>query len=168
MAQIRKPLVPAKVFRHFALATVGLTAVVAMLADGSHHEAQALADREELPEADTAKPQPKLVRRDNGGGARDNNSSDFFADSSGTFGAPMMRPARSGGTVANAKGAGGGSRSSLAGYTQAYLDSLNDEEYEALVEGLQETGMLDPAQRELQVTALERQSAARSGNASTD
>ena len=168
MAQIRKPAVPPKLFKHFAMATVALTAVVAMLADGSHREAKADEEIAEASDPDTATLRPALLRRDTGRSDRANDGGDFYADAPGGFGEPMVRPVRSGGTIAPQQATRGGIRPPVAGYAQDYLDSLTDEEYEALVEGLREAGMLDSSQREVQVAALERESASRSGKATRD
>ena len=168
MAQIRKPAVPPKLFKHFAMATVALTAAVAMLADGSHRDAKADGELTQAAEADAARERPALLRRDIDRANRASDGGDFYGDSASAFGAPMVEPVRSGGTIEPRQASRGGIRPPVAGYAQDYLDSLSDKEYDALVEGLREAGMLDPDQRELQVAALERESASRSGKATRD
>ncbi|OYX65052.1 MAG: hypothetical protein B7Y88_10275 [Sphingomonadales bacterium 32-64-17] len=168
MAQIRKPAVPPKLFKHFAMATVALTAAVAMLADGSHREAKGDGELTQASESSAAREKPALLRRDIGRSDRASDGGDFYADSASAFGAPMVQPVRSGGTIAPQQASRGGIRPPVAGYSQTYLDSLSDEEYEALVEGLREAGMLDPDQRDFQVAALERESESRSGKATRD
>ena len=168
MAQIRKPAVPPKLFKHFAMATVALTAAVAMLADGSHREAKGDGELTQAVETDATREKPALLRRDIARSDRASDGGDFYADSAGEFGAPMVQSVRTGGTIAPQQAPRAGIRPPVAGYAQTYLDSLSDEEYEALVEGLREAGMLDPDQREFQVAALERESASRSGNATRD
>ncbi|MEN7536388.1 hypothetical protein ABDJ38_04300 [Aurantiacibacter sp. DGU5] len=148
------------------MATVALTTLVALLADGSHREVQ--AEQAEPPQADAVQNNPRLLRRDSNRSANADESGDFYKESDDTFGAPMMRPVQAGGMIAPSRAMSGGTRSSLAGYSQAYLDSLSEEEYEALVEGLREAGMLDPTQREIQLAALERASTLRSGKARRD
>lgn len=148
------------------MATVALTAAVGMLADSSHREAETNTD--DTPEAVPTSDKPTLVRRDSGRSAYEDSSGDYFGDSGGTFGAPMMRPVQSGGSIALQRVPHGGFHHPVAGYSQDYLESLSDEEYEALVEGLREAGMLDPARRATQLAALERASAARAGKARRD
>ena len=165
----KKPPVPAKMYRHFALATIAMTTVVAVMADSSHHEeseeTEALASGTEQ-EAAARKDKPQLVRRDERDyhppGSGDDGGGDFY-------GAPMITASNTGGSWSNAQiNTGPGVREPVAGYSQDYLDSLSDAEYAALVEGLREAGMLDPRQREAQIAALERASASRSGAATQD
>lgn len=155
--------IPPKMYRHFALVTVALTASVAMFADGENREAAAAQIEE--PEApapaqqDLAPPpKPTATRR-----ARERHEA--FVQSGGfdgfdpSFGMPMDRAMSSLGAYANQLMP----EATQAGYSEAYLASLDPEERALLIGGLEQEGMLAPGERERKTAALIAASEARSG-----
>ena len=168
MAKISKPPVPLKMYRHFATVTIILTAIVALLADGENRQAveQYAAQNERSSDSPWVKrdkaEEPQLARRE----PYQPDVAGDFSDTEGGYGSPMVQHAT--GTVNSSifgslESSSG--RQPIAGYTQAYLDSLSEEEYSELLEGLREAGMLDPQKRKEQIEALQRASRARSGAA---
>jgi hypothetical protein len=157
------PAIPPKLYRHFALVTVAITAGLAMFADGekrevisSHIEAKQQADA--VRRASYAKfGAPRLGQSSTQPAARfaDERSNDF----DGGFGRPMENPhgGRSSSVVP------GQELAEAAGYSPEYVASLSPEELELLIKGLQESGMLSDESRSQAQANLTAASARRSG-----
>jgi hypothetical protein len=151
-------------YRHFALVTVLLTASIAMFADGENREAAA-AQIEDRPEPQPTRPdavlQPPAPRENRDTASRRAR----FVDSNGfngfdpSFGAPMDKPMGSLATYARRLAP----EIAQAGYSDTYLASLSAEERDLLSDGLEQEGMLSPAERERKTAALVAASEARSG-----
>ena len=159
--------VPPKMYRHFALVTVALTAGVAMFADGENREARATQVEERAepgaaPQQGAAKVAEPAIAR----GTR--RLRHRFAQEMGefdtSFGAPMDRALGSLGTYT----AEMVSEVAQAGYSDAYLSSLGGEERDLLLEGLAREGLLSQDERERRSAALIAASEARSGAPSAD
>ena len=165
MAVTKTPPVPFKVFRHFAIVTIVVTALTALFADGENQQVvkkqiEEQIEQQEKRERENAK--AMLVRAP----AQQSVHEGFSDQVSMGFGEPMVRmQARqnASGYVPGARTRGG--REAIPGYSQDYIDRLSDEDYEALVAGLREAGMLDAETRADQIAALQRASIARSGKA---
>lgn len=165
MAATKTPPVPIKVFKHFAIVTVVITALTALFADGENREVvekQIAAQIEEQERREARNAEPTLARAPSQPSVHEG-----FSDSVAMgFGEPMVRQRGSEnktGYIPGSKTPKG--REAIPGYSQDYLDGLSEEEYEALLSGLREAGMLDPKTREQQIAALQRASIARSGTA---
>lgn len=168
MAKVARPPIPYKMYRHFAVVTVLITAAVAMLADGHNRGAvtRTIEERERETElqrisAEKTRP-PQLIRSDD----HVVGSFDESAESLSRFGKPTVRLATGHNDSAVLPGATreiGGARIAIPGYSQGYIDSLSEEEYRALVEQLRAEGMLSPDERRQRVASLERASRQRSG-----
>ena len=168
MVRQLKPAIPPKVYRHFALFTVALTAGIAMFANGENREA--VAER-----IDEHQEQQKLqqISREQVGPPRvgqrpTRRRSGFSSDSeiSGQkFGQPMERPTNNSGGAERAAIDNGAA--TQAGYSEAYLASLGEEDRKMLLEGLAQAGMLSSADRERKSDSLIAASHRRSGGAAT-
>lgn len=163
MAQLQMPPIPYKMYRHFAVVTLVVTLLVALIMDGEGREAAADSA------VATAAPQPRPSPSSTTLRQREPQAIGRFSDdvSNSNFGEASDRGARRGQDTSALTGAGSrnGNRPALPGFSQDYLDSLSDEDYEALVESLRESGLLDPQARGANLAELERQSRARSGRA---
>jgi hypothetical protein len=162
MAQITKPAIPMKMYRHFAVVTLALTAFLALFASGENEELRQQAVQQRSahsagprPTATPAYGQPELARRGANGQFGDEAGSD------NDFGRPTTRgtesrfidPARL--PAANSEN---------AAFTEEYLDSLSEEELDALLRAMREGGIEDSERR--QATAImEAGSRRRSGRA---
>lgn len=160
MAQITQPAIPMKVYRHFAVVTLALTAFLALFANGENEELRQQAVQERAahsagprPTATPAYGQPELVHRGANGQFGDEAGSD------NDFGRPTNRgtesrfidPARL--PAANSEN---------AAFTEEYLGSLSEEELDALLRAMREGGIEDSERR--QATAImEAASRRRSG-----
>jgi len=167
MAQLSKPAIPVKMYRHFALVTFGLTACLAVLAQGSN---QSAADELAAPPspAPSAAPRASATPRYGQAEFRQGNS----VETSNGFGADdgPTGPVRTGGgrssqyinsSMLPAEG------SENAGFTREYLDSLSDEELSELLRQLQAGGVDDPARRRQALAVIETSSRRRSGRAAS-
>lgn len=160
MARVHTPAIPARMYRHFAVVTLALTAMLAFFADGENRQA---ADQKVA-----AKRQHDALRRESyarfgaptvGGQPAPVGHFSMDADADGDFGKPMDSP--SGGYVGSP--APSADPLTQLGYSQAYLNSLGKEERQKLLEGLRQSGMLDENERRRQSAALSAASARRSG-----
>lgn len=173
MAKLSKPPIPMKMYKHFAVVTVSLTAAIAMFADHDNREAMAEHIEEQREEAELRRASaerfgaPTLVRNDErtGGGS--------FGEDNTAYGAPPSTGRRSGGSSSNTDWTGGdfassssrSGRPAIIGVDQDYIDSLSEEEYQEFLASLPEETRegFDPREREAQRAALERESELRSG-----
>lgn len=168
MAQIRKPPVTIKLYRHFAAVTVTLAVALAFLTNGEDPvaasegsgtsvaplaapvAAAAPARRDNTP----AYGQAQLVTPSGGGsfgdeaGPESGGSGGGVGRNTGTINPTDLPPANS----------------ENAGFTNAYLNSLSDEELDALLRALREGGVTDDAQRRNATAVMEAASRRRSGH----
>jgi hypothetical protein len=172
MARIAKPAIPLAAYRRFAIITVGVTALLALFASGNSREAiadelaqqQREAELQRISAERTSK--PVIGRRDPDQQAR-------YSDSDTTdFGAPMMSVAGSGGsssTLESFTTGGGAARRGtqvvIPGYSQTYLNSLSEDEYQRLLRNVRAAGLLDQAERRRTLDNLENMSRSRAGQA---
>jgi len=168
MAMIATPQIPQKVFRHFAIVTVALTALIALLADGESRQATADAVEQGVNAAEQQgaarrASKPQITRRDETGQNR------FEGGDSDEFGTPMVRLAGSTHATSQNLNATSGTRNgqtiTIPGYSQAYLDSLSEDEFRRLVQTLRAAGMLDPDDLQQSLAEIEGASRHRSGKA---
>jgi len=160
MAQLSKPPIPLKMYKHFAVATVSLTAGIAMFADADNRDAVAthVEEHEERARLQQASAEittsPELIRRDQG-----NRGS--FGEEAGISGAPTVT------TQANNSGYAGPARSagriSVAGYDQAYIDALSEDDYRIFLEAVPAASQRSGGDTASQRSAIEAASARRSG-----
>lgn len=165
MAQISMPAIPMKMYRHFAVVTLLLTATLALLADGHQRNL-----------AEPAAPEPAAISTPTPsntpayGEARITSR----AGGSGVFG-EEARPGNGYGRGTGSGGSGGNygflrpsdapaANSENAGFTAAYLDSLTEEELDALLQGLREAGIDSEAEMRQAKAVLEAGSRRRSGH----
>jgi hypothetical protein len=158
MRRAATPAIPQKMYRHFALVTVLLTAVMAMFASGenrnaatAHIETQT-AENEVRRESQARFGAPKI-------GGSPAPTVRNFPDDIGEFGRPMDNPRESlsGSVMARQE------RAEAAGYSPEYLASLSPAEREMLLKGLEENGMLSEEVRAERGAALAAASSRRSG-----
>ncbi len=165
MPRITTPSIPPKMYRHFAIVTVLLTAGLAMFANGENREAVAAhfesrAEENELRRESYAKfGAPKVGENED---ARPRTPHGWNDGNDGDFGRPMERMRRDtsssvfpGSEMADAVEA--------AGYSPEYLATLSPEERELLLKGLEESGMLSEETRETRSRELAAASRRRSG-----
>lgn len=168
MAKIAKPQVPHKVYRHFAVITVAVTALLALFASGEnrHAVAEQIEQREREAElqrisAERTRP-PQLARREN------TSQSRFDGGDMEEFGRPMQNMGSSGGS-SSINPSGGATRTGestvIPGYSRAYLDSLTEEQYRQLLNNAREAGLLSADEREQALANLAKGSQRRSGAA---
>ncbi|MDE1466860.1 hypothetical protein [Aurantiacibacter sp. D1-12] len=137
MAKLSKPPIPLKLYKHFAMATLALTATIAMFADSDQREARAeQAGIEEEPvtvaeAADKVEAQaPRLI------GAEEVRTRGSFGDEGGgSYGAPTVSSWGTGGSADYARAEPAG-RISVRGYDQAWIDAMSETEYRAFLEAL--------------------------------
>ena len=158
--------VPPKMYRHFALVTVALTAGVAMFADGENREARATQVEERAepgaaPQGAAKVAEPAIAR---GTRRLRHRFEQEMGEFDTSFGAPMDRALGSLGTYT----AEMASEVAQAGYSDAYLSSLGADERDLLFEGLAREGLLSQDERERRSAALIAASEARSGAPSAD
>lgn len=169
MAKIKKPPVPTKMYRHFAVVTVLLTASLAVFADGENEEYYAQQTAAQQPQQSTESETPperkdigapaygeaQLTRRDGAASGGFSNGPEF--DSS----------------YGRASGPGGSRFSSQlvpadnsenAGFTAAHLDKLSEQELTRLLEALREDGIESESERRNAVAVMEAASRRRSGH----
>ncbi len=164
MAQIRKPPVTIKLYRHFAVVTVTLAVTLALLANGEDPVAATVGSATSAAPVATA----ALARRNNtpaygqaqlvapgSGGSFGDEAGPGSADSGGHMG-------RNTGTINPTDLPPANSEN--AGFTNAYLNSLSDEELDALLRALREGGVTDDAQRRNATAVMEAASRRRSGH----
>ncbi|KLI63764.1 hypothetical protein [Aurantiacibacter marinus] len=160
MAQLSKPPIPLKMYKHFAMATISLTAGIAMFADSDNRHAVSnhIEEREQnarLQQASAEITTPReLIRRDRG-------TQGTFGDEAGISGSPTVTPRSSNsGSFAPPQT---GRRSAVAGYEQAFIDGMSEAEYRAFLAALPPQMRGADANDAEQRAAIEAASARRSG-----
>ncbi|WP_162925342.1 hypothetical protein [Aurantiacibacter odishensis] len=167
MAKISKPPVPAKLYKHFAAATIVLTAAIAMFADEDQRAAGEQADLEataaEAKSGDVpAYGESRLARAE----PRVEGS---FGSEGGGFGAPMMSPGGEGGNRSSiAKRAVSTHRQPLPNMTPEEVAALSQKEYERLRALYVAAGAIEDVDRNAQNSEIEAASARRMGHGGSD
>lgn len=149
-------------YKHFAAATLTLTAGIAMFADDGHRgtaagQIAAYGSSHELAPAPSAaaaqaSATPVLVRRDTA--------------TPGSFGEETRASLGTGGGGRAVRSPAASHRIAVPGFDQAFIDGLSEEEYRALLETLPsqaDQAHLSPAERAAQRAAVEAASARRAG-----
>ena len=155
--------IPPQMYKHFAIVTIAFTALLALFAEGEKQEevterAIRHLDKQQAEARDGLR--ATLMAAPVDGNAMDKfeqirGNGDFGQDVA--FGQPTQASRMSEGKVSY-------SQAGYIPFSEEYLASLTEEEREALLKGLEESGMLDPEVRQEKLAALDRASAARSGN----
>ena len=167
MANLKTPAIPHKMYRHFAVVTVLLTATLAMFADGENRELAAASIEQHQRDAELRRISAARVgnarleiSKPSSGGGIDEGGGEFDP----SYGKPMIASA-SGSSVAPAapRKAVGGPRVAIPGYPAAYINSLSDDEYQQLLASMREAGMMSAQSRQAQAKKFAQASAQRSG-----
>ena len=174
MAQISMPPIPMKMYRHFAVVTLLLTGTLAMLANDSAERQGAAAvaengatgtaaDGSELVDsaASNVAIDGQMAPAGGGGPAygsgeitRRNGTRTQYRDNEiydDNFGEPTDDSANAG----RSSSINPYAQPIIPGYSQAYLDSLTEEQRRVLLEQVQAANEVPPAVRRLQAPALE-------------
>ena len=166
MAQLSKPAIPAKMYKHFAVTTVALTALLALFASGSQQESASApspqSTRSGQPDpGSTPTPAYGQAQLDTGGKIESGNGYEIYQEYDSAY-----QRSTSGRGVISEIGATTMPRegSENAGFTREYLDSLTDEELEELLRQLRAGGVDDPAKRQQAMAVMEAASRRRSGS----
>ena len=159
MARLQTPAIPAKMYRHFAVVTLLLTASVAFFADGENREAVAAQVAEKKQETKVRRESYARFGAPKLGGQQAATVGRFSEDDGGAdlaFGTPTAGP-----SLVGNRGTDAGSDDPLvrAGYPRAYLEGLSPEERHKLLESLLAT----EGERRSQAAALAAASARRAG-----
>lgn len=168
MAQISKPPVPLKMYKHFAVITVGLTVMMALFADGENRQAVAehIEQRQREAELQAASQQitgpPRLVRRDN-----EQNVGSFGDEGVNGFGSPMDP---SGGNIGMTftRNASPLDRHPLPNMTREEVAALTQEEYERLLQLYVSAGVIEDIDESAYTSAAEDAAARRMGHLGSD
>ncbi len=164
MAQISKPPVPAKLYRHFAAVTVALTATIAMFADAEERAAAepvALSESDASTNSTPAYGDAKLKR------AEPESVGSFGTENTdGSYGEPMMGGGGNRSSIANR--AVSTNRQSLPNMTTEEVAALSQEEYERLRALYAAAGAIEDLDRSAQISEIEAASARRSGHSGSD
>lgn len=152
------PAIAPSLYRHFAVVTVLLTAILAMFAEGESLEAQAAA----VAQPASAKPAAQAVLATANGATR---------QAPGWWYVDSYSDSDTSGTLSGLIGGDSGvipdfGDTEVPGYSPEYLASLTEEERELLLAGLEKNGMLEPEIRDRSSAALAAASSRRSGAAS--
>ncbi|WP_271077992.1 hypothetical protein [Aurantiacibacter sp. MUD61] len=161
MAKLTKPPIPLKMYKHFAVVTLSMTAAIAMFADSDQREAIEAETAITYVEQTEVAPSDRRV-----GGmvdARQERTQGSFGSENGGFGGGSSSPGGGGSwSVADSRSQG---RISVPGYTRGWIDSLTDEQYESFLASLPPE-LRDPeAAREQAIRASARRSGRRGSSA---
>jgi hypothetical protein len=166
MVQISKPPVPIKLYRHFAVVTLALTAAIAMFATGEGEEQRQAAQQPRASQAAAAAPRPSSTPRYGEASLAQRGGGGEFGDeaaSGNDFGRPSIRAGDSRFIQPSALPP---PNSENAAFTDAYLDTLTEEELTELLRAMREGGIED-AERRQATAIMEAASRRRSGGAAT-
>lgn len=166
MAQLSKPAIPVEMYKHFAVITFVLTALLALLASGGPEETAAeptpRSTQSSTPPITSPTPAYGAAEMDTGGKIEAGNGYQVYQEyDTGSERSPSGRAAI--GEIGATTMARAGSEN--AGFTREYLDSLTDEELDELLRQLRAAGVEDPATRAQVMQLLETGSRRRSGGA---
>lgn len=167
MAKISKPPVPAKLYKHFAAATLVMTAAIAMFADeGQRASAEQISHEPSAP-LEKSRDVPaygvgRLLRAEPA-------VKGSFGDEGGAFGAPMMTPGGEvGGRSSIARRAVSTDRQPLPNMTPEEVAALPQDEYERLRALYVAAGAIEDVDRSAQISEVEAASARRMGHGGSD
>lgn len=165
MAQLSKPAIPPQMYKHFAVTTCALTALLALFASG---EPDDTANRPTPQRTLAARPAPSGTptpaygqpQMDTGGKIEAGNGFQIYQE----YDSAYQRNSSGRGAISDI-GATSMPRagSENAGFTREYLESLSDEELAELLRQLRAAGAEDPATRQQIMAVLESGSRRRSG-----
>ena len=165
MAQISKPPVTIKLYRHFAVVTIVMAATLAFLTGGDDTGENSMpgaaapasassARSTPVPAGTPAYGQAQLVTAGGGGGSFGSEAGPGSGGSGGGMGRDTGPINPSDLPPPNSEN---------AGFTSAYLNSLSDEELEDLLRALREGGITSDSDRRDASAVLEAASRRRSG-----
>lgn len=167
MAKISKPPVPAKLYKHFAAATIVMTGAIAMFADENHRASAEQARQvsatgtNELLEV-PAYGEGRLLRAEPA-------VQGSFGGEGGGYGAPMMTPGGVGGNRSSiARRAVSTDRQPLPNMTPEEVAALPQAEYERLRALYVAAGAIEDVDRSAQMSEIEAASARRMGHSGSD
>lgn len=164
MAQLSKPAIPPKMYKHFAVTTCALTALLALFASGGPDESSTRPTPQSTqsgrPPSSEATPAYGQAQLNTGAVIEEGNGYYNYQE----YEARYQRVSSGRGAIGEI-GATTMSRagSENAGFTREYLDSLTDEELDELLRQLRAGGVDDPATRAQIMQLLETGSRRRSG-----
>lgn len=166
MAQITKPPVPVKMYKHFAAVTVVLTAAIAMFADEDHRVVAEQAQARSATSSQSSRSTPaygeaRMTR------AEPEAVGSFGDDARDGFGQPMME---TGGDNRSsiARRAVSTSRQPLPNMTPEEVAALSQEEYDRLRALYAAAGAIEDHDRSAQMSEVEAASARRMGHGGND
>jgi hypothetical protein len=164
MAQLSKPAIPPKMYKHFAVTTCALTALLALFASGSREETATRptpqSTQSARPPSSTPTPAYGEAQMDTGGKIEAGNGYEIYQEYDTRYQRSSSGRAAIGEIGATSMPRAG---SENAGFTREYLDSLTDEELDELLRQLRAGGVEDPAKRAQIMQVLETGSRRRSG-----
>lgn len=169
MAKISKPPVPAKLYKHFAVVTVVLTATIALFADGESREAVVshIDQHDEQAGVERASQEvtgpPRLIRSE----ATLQGSFDGGGEFDSSFGQPMDSVGVSA-NFSNAPRSTHLARRALPNMTPEEVAELSQEEYERLLRLYADAGVIEDVDRSAQMSEIEAASARRMGHGGSD
>ena len=164
MAQLSKPPVPAKLYKHFAAVTVALTATIAMFADADER-AVAEPVSQSAPNAKADKTplfgEARLVR------AEGQMEGSFGGENTdGGFGEPMIGAGDNRSSIARRSVST--NRQPLPNMSPEEVAALPEEEYERLRALYARAGAIEDVDRSAQMSEIEAASARRAGHSGSD
>ena len=165
MAKIAQPPVLHKAYRHFAVITVVIAALLALFTSGENSEAVAVQIEQHEREAQLQRISAERTRPAQLARREQASESSFAASDAQVFGKPMDQiRSSSGSSTANTGGATRtGEHTVIPGYSREYLNSLTEQQYRQLLDNLQQAGMFSPEEREQNLANLSAGSQRRSG-----
>lgn len=167
MAKVSKSAIPLTMYKHFAIVTLSLTAVIAMFADGGSRQRQAGQVETSVDEVEPEVTSSQPIIRTSPVIDTSRTPGSFGSEDNGDYGRPTVTLAAGGGGRSGTfHSPSAGSRAAVAGYDQDTIEMMTEEEYRAFLDALpRETveSMVSPEERAAQIAALERASANRSG-----
>ena len=164
MAQISKPAVTTKLYRHFAVVTIVMAITLAFLTSGDDTgQSRGMAGPQASASSGRSTPRPvgtpaygeaHLVAAGGGGGSFGSEAGPGSGGSSGGMGRDTGPINPSDLPPPNSEN---------AGFTSAYLNSLSDEELEELLRALRDGGITNDSDRRAASAVMEAASRRRSG-----
>ncbi|MFB0611290.1 hypothetical protein [Aurantiacibacter poecillastricola] len=166
MVQIRKPPVPVKMYKHFAVVTVAFTASIAMFADEDQRVAQQRSGEfSRKHEVEPNIPAYGRARLERSEGVAQGSFAE--GDDGGDYGEPMVVPP--GANVTSiAVERSPTTRTMLPNMTPEEVAALSEEEYQRLLALYVAAGAIEDVDRSAQQSEIEAASARRSGHGGSD
>ncbi|RPF70482.1 hypothetical protein [Aurantiacibacter spongiae] len=163
MAQISKPPIPLKMYKHFAVTTVAMTGMLAMFADGENRQAMEAHVEQHQEDVRIRKASAEITGPPRLALAEPEPVGSFGGtEGGGDFGAPMIDVSPSGSSIGRADYAR--AAGSMPGYSQDFLDTLSEEELASLLADMRRAGLTDAGDIRRAARMMERSSARRSGS----